>query len=62
MSEYTPHKRQHNCRSSASAGLTCVSAAAVVLAATRLVVAQFAFFIPKSSSKDDPVIVQVRSI
>ncbi|KAA6418889.1 MAG: hypothetical protein FRX49_11115, partial [Trebouxia sp. A1-2] len=29
-----------------------------VLAATRLVVAQFAFFIPKSSSKDDPVIVQ----
>ncbi|KAL0021211.1 hypothetical protein WJX79_001453 [Trebouxia sp. C0005] len=30
----------------------------MVLAATRLVVAQFAFFIPKSSSKDDPVIVQ----
>ena len=39
----------------------CV-AVAVVLAITRLVVAQFSFFIPKSSSKDNPIVVQVLGI
>ena len=34
---------------------------ALVLAMTRLVAAQFAFFIPKTGSKDDPIVVQVRS-
>ena len=55
------HVQQHakQCVYLPCAGPNCVAAAAVVLAATRLVVAQFAFFIPKSSSKDNPIIVQV---
>lgn len=32
---------------------------AVMLAVMRLIVAQFAFFIPKRGSQDDPIIVQV---
>ncbi|DBA98706.1 TPA: hypothetical protein ACH3X1_014479 [Trebouxia sp. C0004] len=44
-----------------SACIHCLQASThivMVLAVTRLVIAQFSFFIPKSGSKDDPIVVQ----